>query len=70
MRDSPVNRLEPHWPTYAKRQPAPEIEPQSWSEAAQSWEERIQDFLGEHPKLTIAAAVALGLALGWMVKRK
>jgi hypothetical protein len=70
MRESPVNRLEPHWPTYATRPQAPEYDPVSWSEMANSWEVRLQRFLGEHPKLTVAAAAAAGLMLGWMVKRK
>jgi ElaB/YqjD/DUF883 family membrane-anchored ribosome-binding protein len=70
MRESSVNRLEPHWPTYATRQEAPEYEPVSWSEMTNSWEKSFQRFLGEHPKLTVAAAAAAGLMLGWMVKRK
>jgi ElaB/YqjD/DUF883 family membrane-anchored ribosome-binding protein len=39
-------------------------------EVATSWERRFEEFLGEHPKLTVAAAAAVGLMLGWMVKRK
>jgi ElaB/YqjD/DUF883 family membrane-anchored ribosome-binding protein len=39
-------------------------------EVATSLERRFEDFMGEHPKLTVAAAAALGLVLGWMVKRK
>ena len=70
MRDSPVNRLEPHWPTSAIRPEAPEYEPVSWKETAASWEDGLQHFLSTHPKLTVAAAAAVGLMLGWMVKRK
>jgi hypothetical protein len=70
MRESPLNRLEPYLTSYGPRPPAPEIEPQSWGEMAESWDDRIQSFLGEHPKLTVAAAAAVGLVLGWMVKRK
>jgi ElaB/YqjD/DUF883 family membrane-anchored ribosome-binding protein len=46
------------------------VEPASAHEVAASWEERFQEFMGEHPKLTVAAAAAVGLVLGWMVKRK
>jgi hypothetical protein len=70
MRESPANRLEPYLTTYTVRPPAPEIEPQSWGEMAESWEDRFHSFLGEHPKLTVAAAAAVGLVLGWMVKRR
>ena len=70
MRESPVNRLEPYYQGYGHRPPAPEIEPQTWSEMAESLDHRFQNFLGEHPKLTVATAAAVGLLLGWMVKRK
>jgi hypothetical protein len=70
MRESHVNRLEPYLTKTPVSPPAPEIEPQSWGEMAESWEGRFQDFLGEHPKLTIAAAAAVGMVLGWIVKRK
>lgn len=70
MRGSPVNRLEPHWPSPETRGLAPEVEPISWQERAGSWEYGVQNFLSEHPKLTVAAAAAVGLVLGWMVKRK
>jgi hypothetical protein len=70
MRESPANRLEPYLKSYQVRPPAPEIDPQSWGEVAESWDDRFQNFLGEHPKLTVAAAAAVGLMLGWMVKRK
>jgi hypothetical protein len=70
MRESPINRLEPYMQSYGPRPPVPEIEPQSWGEVGESWEKRFENFLGEHPKLTVAAAAAVGLVLGWMVKRK
>ena len=70
MQDSPVNRLASHWPRPAGRQAAPECEPQSWGEMANTWEQHLEEFMGEHPKLTVAAAAAVGLMLGWMVKRK
>jgi hypothetical protein len=70
MPESPANRLEPYLIRYGARPPAPEIEPRSWGEVAEGWEQRLQSLLGEHPKLTVAAAAAVGLVLGWMVKRK
>lgn len=30
----------------------------------------IEQFLGAHPRLTVAAAVTFGITLGWLVKRK
>ena len=70
MPDSSVNRLELHWPQKAPPPNVPQYEPESWSEMANTWEERFQNYLSDHPKLTVAAAAAIGLALGWMVKRK
>jgi hypothetical protein len=70
MHESPVNRLEPHWPTAATRVEPPEVEPRSWKEVTTSWEDEVHSFLSEHPKLTIAAAAAVGMVLGWIVKRK
>jgi hypothetical protein len=70
MRESPANRLEPHWASIEAKAKAPQVEPISWKERAGSWEHGLQDFLSEHPKLTVATAAAVGLLLGWMVKRK
>lgn len=70
MRESLPNRLETHWPTAATRAQPPQVEPPSWKERADSWEEHVENFLSEHPKVTIAAAAVLGLVLGWIVKRK
>jgi ElaB/YqjD/DUF883 family membrane-anchored ribosome-binding protein len=70
MRGSPVNRLERHWP----QTPVPDVaaqEPQpSLKDLGKSWEANLETFLGEHPKLTLAAAASIGLLVGWMVKRK
>jgi hypothetical protein len=68
MSSSHVNRLEPHWPQTPAAYPPPEET--SWRETAKSWEEQIENFMGDHPKLTLAAAATIGLLLGWMVKRK
>jgi hypothetical protein len=70
MRESPANRLERHWPDYAVRPVLPVYERPTWDETARPMEERLKDFMGEHPKVTVAAAAAVGLMLGWMVKRR
>jgi ElaB/YqjD/DUF883 family membrane-anchored ribosome-binding protein len=68
MRESPVNRLEPHWPqSTAASSPR---EGASWSDTAKSWEEDLKKFIGDHPKATLLAGAAVGLVLGWLVKRK
>jgi ElaB/YqjD/DUF883 family membrane-anchored ribosome-binding protein len=72
MRNSPVNRLQAHWPKSA----TPEAEQyqvadqSTWSRTAKSWEDSLENFMADHPKLTVAAAAAVGMVLGWMVKRK
>jgi ElaB/YqjD/DUF883 family membrane-anchored ribosome-binding protein len=70
MRDSPVNRLERHWPQVPVPDVTPRREQRSWSELGKSWEEDLETFMGDHPKLTLAAAAAIGLVVGWMVKRR
>jgi hypothetical protein len=70
MRGSPVNRLEPHWPQTPVPVVAPPYEHPSWREMAKSWEENLENFMGDHPKLTLTAAATIGLLLGWVVKRK
>jgi ElaB/YqjD/DUF883 family membrane-anchored ribosome-binding protein len=71
MAANPVNRLDPHWPqTPEAFAPPAESEDTSWRETAKSWEQHLEHFMGDHPKLTLAAAATVGLLLGWMVKRK
>ena len=70
MVDSPVNRLEKHWLREAVPVVPPQHDEPSWSETAKSWEENLENFMGDHPKLTLAAAATIGLLLGWLVKRK
>jgi ElaB/YqjD/DUF883 family membrane-anchored ribosome-binding protein len=70
MREKAANRLEPHWASIESRTTAPQVEPVTWKERAGSLEHGVQNFLSEHPKLTVAAAAAVGLVLGWMVKRR
>jgi hypothetical protein len=65
-----VSRLEGHWPQTPVPDVTPVREPHPWSETAGSWEESLENFMGDHPKVTLAAAATIGLLLGWMVKRK
>jgi hypothetical protein len=71
MAANPVNRLDPHWPQTPEAY-APPQEPAetSWRGTAKAWEQQLENFMGDHPKLTLAAAATIGLMLGWMVKRK
>jgi hypothetical protein len=70
MPESPVNRLSPLWPEAPGKSYRPVYEPRSLGEMAKPLEKRLEEFMGQHPKLTVAAAAAAGLLLGWMVKRK
>jgi hypothetical protein len=69
MRENSINRLETVLqrpimgePSYRERH--------SWSETAKSWEDNLETLITEHPRIALVAAVACGLFLGWMVKRK
>jgi ElaB/YqjD/DUF883 family membrane-anchored ribosome-binding protein len=70
MAANPVNRLESHWPPVPEATAPAASEDTSWRETAKSWEQHLENFMGDHPKLTLAAAATVGLLLGWMVKRK
>lgn len=37
---------------------------------AKTWSERVAKYMGERPVLTLATAAIVGLAVGWMAKRK
>jgi ElaB/YqjD/DUF883 family membrane-anchored ribosome-binding protein len=70
MAANPVNRLDPHWPQVPEATAPPAEAEETWRETAKSWEQQLEHFMGDHPKLTLAAAATVGLLLGWMVKRK
>ena len=71
MAANPINRLDPRWPQTPEAFAPPEVpEEMSLREKARSWEQQLENFMGDHPKLTLAAAATVGLLLGWMVKRK
>jgi ElaB/YqjD/DUF883 family membrane-anchored ribosome-binding protein len=67
---SPINRLESIWPQSKTATVPPGAQKSSLSDTAKSWEYSFENLLAEHPKVTIAAAAAIGIALGWLVKRK
>jgi ElaB/YqjD/DUF883 family membrane-anchored ribosome-binding protein len=69
MRGNPVNRLEEVWPGTAT-QAGNAGEGDSWAAKAQTWQSDLERYIGDHPKVVLAAAAAAGLVLGWLVKRK
>jgi ElaB/YqjD/DUF883 family membrane-anchored ribosome-binding protein len=66
--NSPLNRLQPHWLRSAD-EGAP-IDAQQVAAQADAWRRRIEQFLGDHPQATVVVAAAVGVAIGWLVKRK
>jgi hypothetical protein len=69
MQNRPVNRLEHHW-SKAVLPEAEQYRDEPPVGTLQGWERSVEDFMSDHPKLSIAAAAAFGMVLGWMVKRK
>jgi len=67
---TPINRLGSLWPSSMATETDDAGKEATWSDTAKSWEENVETILKDHPKLAIAAATAIGLALGWLVKRK
>lgn len=69
MQNGSVNRLETAWPGVPSDE-ASEGSMSTWGDTAKSWEDKLETIVTDHPRLALAAAVAGGLLLGWMVKRK
>jgi ElaB/YqjD/DUF883 family membrane-anchored ribosome-binding protein len=69
MRGSPVNRLEALLPSSAAYS-ADDREQSSLAIRAKTWEHRLEQFIEDHPRLTLGVAAAAGLVIGWMVKRR
>jgi hypothetical protein len=69
MQGSYKNRLKSIWPR-SMQEASDESPPDSWSGRAKTWEHELERCMGEHPKATLAAAVMVGLFVGWLVKRK
>lgn len=42
----------------------------SESSSLHPWAQRIESYLADHPQTAVAVAVAVGVALGWLGKRK
>jgi hypothetical protein len=47
-----------------------EVRPEQASPAAADWHIRIDDWIGRHPAFCVAAALTLGVTLGWLIKRR
>ena len=48
-----------------KRMPSQQVP----SAPATRWTHSLESFIGEHPVATLAAAVSVGVLVGWLVKR-
>jgi ElaB/YqjD/DUF883 family membrane-anchored ribosome-binding protein len=72
MQGRPVNRLEHSWtkPVGYGQELTDFSPPSRWQDAAKNWESNAENFIVDHPRLALAAAAAVGLVLGWIVKRK
>jgi ElaB/YqjD/DUF883 family membrane-anchored ribosome-binding protein len=70
MRGGHVNRLEHAWKPIVTVEPVAAPSASGWRSKAKTWEKEVAAFMGDHPRLALGAAAAVGLLLGWMVKRK
>jgi len=66
---APINRLESMWSRSEGREIAVAQRP-VWTKRAQSLEKSFESLLAKHPTAAIVTAAAVGIALGWIVKRK
>jgi ElaB/YqjD/DUF883 family membrane-anchored ribosome-binding protein len=67
---APINRLESIWSRSEAREMAFAAEQPVWTKRAKSWENKFERLLAKHPAAAIVTAAAVGIALGWIVKRK
>jgi ElaB/YqjD/DUF883 family membrane-anchored ribosome-binding protein len=67
---APINRLESMWPRSERSEVLARHEAATWSKKAKRAEDTLEDLLMKHPRIAIAAAAAVGIALGWIVKRR
>jgi ElaB/YqjD/DUF883 family membrane-anchored ribosome-binding protein len=71
---APINRLESIWSRREAREAALADEQlfptRRASSRIKSLENSVEGLLAQHPKAAIVAAAAVGIALGWIVKRK
>jgi len=67
---APINRLESIWSRYADQELALEAVQPTWTDRAKSWENSFEGLLAKRPMAAIVTAAAIGIALGWIVKRK
>ena len=71
MTKSPLNRLQRHWPSAPGRQPDREqSESAPWTATLRPWVARVEEIIGERPAASLAAAAAVGVLLGMLIKRR
>ena len=67
---APINRLESIWSRSEVRDEPEVFERATVGERAKKLEYSLEGLFAKHPKVAIAAAAAVGIALGLIVKRK
>ena len=67
---APINRLKSMGPRSERTEVLARREAATWSKKARHAEDTLEGLLLKHPRIAIAAAVMVGIALGWMVKRR
>jgi len=67
----PTNRIEKHWIAPALSTPNSRWQDDDTLDSElPHWLQRAEQFLVDHPETTVIAALAIGLTLGWLGKRK
>jgi hypothetical protein len=67
MVQSPSNRLKSYWPKSTTGEGETVTGGQS---KADEWSHWLAQCMAERPALTLATAAVVGLALGWIIKRR
>ena len=67
MVQSPGDRLKSYWPRSSRSEP---LDADATTSKPREWSEWLANCMAERPALTLATAAVVGLAVGWIVKRK
>jgi hypothetical protein len=70
MVQTPSNRLKQHWPQSDVDDASSDQGEATNYTVSKDWTARLAHYLGQHPRVTLAAGAIAGVALGWIVKRK
>jgi ElaB/YqjD/DUF883 family membrane-anchored ribosome-binding protein len=56
-------------PNGARSAMPPRMAPRQSADVVRDWTRSLENLIGEHPAASLAAAISIGVFVGWLVKR-